>query len=133
MNGTNQEIAMKTFFLAASLAIMPLAAAPVLLPIAAQAAPAKGALGDLSSFETIASDTLALIEKGDMIAAQKRITDFETAWDKAQGDLYHKNKTAWGAVDDAADAAISSLRAKKPAAAEAKLAVTNLITAIRAQ
>ncbi|WP_246617487.1 hypothetical protein [Rhizobium populisoli] len=122
---------MKKLFLALSLATMPLVVSPALLPFAAYAAPTQSSLGDLSSFETIARDTLVLVDKGDLAAAQKRITDFETAWDAAQSDLYHRDKTAWGVVDDAADKAISSLRAKKPVAAKAKRAVTDLIAAIQ--
>lgn len=122
---------MKKLIVALSFATMPLVATPALLPLAAYAAPAQTSLGDLSSFETIARDTLTLVDKGDLMAAQKRITDFETAWDAAQSDLYHKDKSAWGVVDDAADKAISSLRAKKPVAAKAKVAVTNLIAAIQ--
>ncbi len=80
----------------------------------ASSAMAGSKLGDLTSFEVIASDTKTLIEKGDLKAAARRITDFETAWDKAQATLYPKDKTAWSRIDDAADAAIASLRAKRP-------------------
>jgi hypothetical protein len=127
----NPEIPMKRLIVVLSLATIPLAAAPAFLPVTAHAAPAQNALGDLSSYETIARDTLVLVEKGDLVAAQNRITDFETAWDAAQSDLYHMDKTAWGVVDDAADKAISSLRAKKPVAAKAKVAVTDLIAVIQ--
>ncbi len=91
---------------------------------------ATAGLGDLTTFEKIASDTLTLVEKGDLPAAKKRITDFETAWDEAQPRLYHLDKAAWGVVDDAADKAISSLRAAKPNAGEARTRVSGLIAAL---
>ncbi len=87
-------------------------------------------LGDLSNFETIASDTLTLVSKGDMTAAEKRITDFETAWDNAEPTLYPKDKSGWSVIDDAADKAISSLRATKPDQGRAKMAVSGLVKAL---
>lgn len=96
-------------------------------------ATAANKLGDLASFQTIANDTLSLVDKGDLASAQKRITDFETAWDRAEPDLYPKDKTAWGAIDDAADGAISSLRAAKPSKSKAHAAVQDLISSINRQ
>ena len=87
-------------------------------------------LGDLTSFKTIARDTLALVAKGDLATAQKRITDFETAWDEKEPTLYPMNKTEWGVIDDAADAAIGSLRRSSPDATEAEQAVTGLLNAL---
>ncbi len=43
-------------------------------------------------FETIAADTLVLVDEGNMKAAEKRITDFETAWDEAEPSLYPKDR-----------------------------------------
>ncbi|PWR24055.1 hypothetical protein DKG75_00360 [Zavarzinia compransoris] len=97
---------------------------------AAAAAPAS-ALGDLSLYEAIAKDTLALVTKGDLAAAQKRITDFETAWDDDQPDLRPRNVDQWGVIDDAADRAIAALRAGKPVQSEAKDAVAGLIAALQ--
>lgn len=91
----------------------------------------KSNLGDLTSFEAIAIDTLSLVDRGDMIAAQRRITDFETAWDNAEPTLYPKDKKAWSSIDDAADSAISSLRAPKPSRAKAKNAVDGLIKSLK--
>ena len=121
---------MKTVALA-----LTLIAAPLALPAAsfspAVAATQRTQLGDLSKFENIANDTLVLVSKGDLNAAQKRITDFETAWDNAEPTLYPKNKSEWSTIDDAADKAISSLRAKKPMQADAQAAVTDLVDALR--
>lgn len=112
------------------LVIISLAFAPALAPLVS-AAPAVAAtsqaLGDLSRFKTIANDTLKLVESSDMVAARKRITDFETAWDAAQSQLYPLNHEEWSAIDTAADGAISSLRTKKPSPAQAKIALKALI------
>ncbi|WP_267555506.1 hypothetical protein [Rhizobium rhizogenes] len=117
-----------------TLIIISLAFTPALASFVS-AAPAvtttSQALGDLSSFKTIANDTLKLVESGDMVAAQKRITDFETAWDAAQSQLYPLNHEEWGAIDTAADGAISSLRAKTPSSAKAKLALMALLKAMQ--
>jgi hypothetical protein len=118
--------------------LLPLAlvAAPVLLSTTltasgAYAAQQTGELGDLRSFETIANDTLVLVDKGEMKSAAKRITDFETAWDKAEPTLFARNKDAWSVVDDAADAAIGALRAKKPSEIQAQMTVSALIDTLK--
>lgn len=120
---------MKKLMLILSILVSP-ALMVTFLPVSAFAA-AQSGLGDLSSFESIASDTLGLVAAGDMKAAEKRITDFETAWDKAEPKLYAADKAQWGTVDDAADAAIKSLRTAKPNAARAKVAVEKLIAVLR--
>ncbi|TCR85266.1 hypothetical protein [Rhizobium sp. BK376] len=120
---------MKKLLLALSLLAVP-AIAPVVLPSPTLAA-APSALGDLSSFQTIATDTLKLVDAGDLAGAQKRITDFETAWDAAEPTLYALDKADWMVVDKAADGAISSLRKPKPDAAKAKVAVKKLIATIQ--
>ena len=110
--------------------LIPLAVViPVIAGGSAMAASAK--LGDMGSFEAIASDTLLLVDKGDMKGAEKRITDFETAWDDAESALYPKDKTAWSAIDDAADAAIASLRTGSPDAVEAQRSVSALIDTLK--
>ena len=40
-------------------------------------------LGDLTSMEAIVAETTAIAASGDMVAAEARITGFETAWDDA--------------------------------------------------
>lgn len=104
---------------------------PILATALATSAMADGKLGDLAAFETIAKDTLVLVDKGDLKGAEKRITDFETAWDQAQPTLRPKDKGEWGVIDDAADAAIGSLRASSPDATDAQKTVSALIDAIR--
>lgn len=108
------------------------AATPAMLTTASYAANVPTSkLGDLTLFEGIASDTLMMVDKGDLAGAKKRITDFETAWDKDQSRLYHLDKAEWGVIDDAADKAISSLRAAKPTVKDANASVTALIAAIQ--
>src|SRR5436190_16156922 len=107
---------------------------PVVLVVAAAlatSAMADSKLGDLSSFESIVNDTLVLVDKGDLDGAQKRITDFETAWDQAEEKLYAKDKTEWSVIDDAADAAIESLRAGSPSGTKAQKTVSALIDTLR--
>ena len=97
-------------------------------PVAADAAPAdSGAmLGDLSAFRTIANDTLKLAQAGDNAGAKKRITDIESAWDKAHATLKAKNAAAWTAIDDLLDAALKAARASNPDT----IATTNALTAL---
>lgn len=89
-----------------------------------------GGLGDLTSFDGIAEDTLGLVKAHNWAAAEKRVTDFETAWDAAEPKLYALNKDQWGVVDTAADGAISSLRKAKPNEKAASAALAELILAI---
>lgn len=95
-------------------------------PAEAAAAP----LGDLSAMKTIVADVQAIAAKGDMPAAEKRITDFETAWDEAEPTLRPMNKDAWGNVDGAADAALKALRAKTPDAAKVASTLAGLAAAL---
>jgi hypothetical protein len=71
-------------------------------------------LGDLSSLSAIAADTLTVAKTGDLAAAGKRITDFETAWDQAAGTMQPLSPPKWKAIDMAADLAIEGLRASHP-------------------
>jgi len=91
----------------------------VLLPAPgpAQAADAGPSLGDMSGFAAIITNVQSLNATGDFTAAEARITDFEAAWDEAQGSLRPVNTTSWGNVDIAADAALDALRAGAPDAA----------------
>ncbi|TDP46389.1 hypothetical protein [Zavarzinia compransoris] len=123
---------MKKYLLALAIVTAPVAMTGLAaVPAQAAAAAPASALGDLSLYEAIAKDTLALVTKGDLAAAQKRITDFETAWDDDQPDLRPRNVDQWGVIDDAADRAIAALRAGKPVQSEAKDAVAGLIAALQ--
>ncbi len=121
---------MKQFLLATALIALPVAVFAAgeswLAPAAtAEAAPAAS-LGDLSAYETITRDTLALVEKGDLVAAEQRITDLETQWDDAEVTMRPLNPVAWGNVDTAADETFSALRAKNPDATAAAAALATL-------
>lgn len=91
-------------------------------------AEAAAPLGDLSSLLAIVGDVQAIAATGDFGKAERRITDFETLWDKDEETLKPMNKTAWHHVDDAADAALKALRTKKPDATE----VTDTLAALSA-
>lgn len=100
-------------------ALGPAAAQPTAAPIRL----AMSALGDLTPYRVIASDTLAIVEKGDIPAARARIKDLETAWDKAEATLKPKDGATWTAIDGMIDEALTDLRtpAPKPAACAASL------------
>ena len=74
-------------------------------------APQATPLGDLSSFQTIADDTLSLVRAGNMSAAKTRVADLESSWDKAQARLKPMNRTKWNEVDSAIDKVLRQLRA----------------------
>jgi hypothetical protein len=120
---------MKTWLLSLALATATVLTSTALATPSAYAA--QAGLGDLSSFVTIAHDALVLVDKGEMKAAEKRITDFETAWDKAEPTLFARDKAAWSTIDDAADAAIGSLREKKPSEIKAQKTVSALIDTLK--
>ncbi len=87
-------------------------------------------LGDLSALVAIANDVAGLIEKGDLVGAEARATDIETAWDDAQSKLQPMNPEAWGNVDAAADALFHALRVQTPDAARAKAAIAGLLSTL---
>jgi hypothetical protein len=88
---------------------------------------AETGLGDLSNFKTIIGDVQALVEKGDLPGASKRMTDWETSWDAAETAIRPLNQTQWGNIDQASDAALSAVRSKKADQASAKTAVDALM------
>ncbi|MEO6014848.1 MAG: hypothetical protein ABIQ30_14840 [Devosia sp.] len=94
----------------------------------AEAAPAG--LGDMSAFTTIIADVQALVDKGDMPAAAKRITDFESAWDQAETAIRPLNPAQWGQIDAAADAALHAVRAATPDVTKAKSTLAALMASL---
>lgn len=119
---------MKKILLAFALLAAPLAGLSTLAAYPAAAAATVTELGDMSSFIAIVTDTQAIAAKGDFAAAEKRITDFETAWDAGQRTLRPLNKSYWGNIDDASDAALDALRASTPAAADVNTTLAALIS-----
>ena len=75
---------------------------------------AMSSLGDLAPFRTIASDTLIIVDKGDIPAARTRIKDLETSWDKAEASLKPKDQATWTTLDKMIDAALTDLRTPSP-------------------
>ena len=120
---------MKQLFLASTLILAPVAAFTAFNVYRAGATVSEVSLGDMTSFKTIITDVQNIAGTGDSVAAETRITDFETAWDDAAGAMRPLNPTSWGNVDDAADAALGALRANAPAADE----VSNTLTTLMAE
>ncbi|MCW2817098.1 MAG: hypothetical protein JWN84_4553 [Nocardioides sp.] len=69
---------------------------------------------DVSSFRTIATDTLALVQSGDQSGAASRITDLETAWDDAESRLSSSDCVVWTYVDGEIDDVLTAVRAGTP-------------------
>jgi len=117
--------------LALLLAVVPITLAPAVIGAAtAQAAPTASELDDLTGMSAIVADTLAIAKTGDLVAAEKRIGDFETAWDQAAGTMQPKSPAKWGAVDRAADVAIEGLRAPNPSQSTVEVALGGLLAAL---
>jgi uncharacterized membrane protein YkoI len=95
--------------------------------VAQDAANQARTLGDLSSFRTIAADTLAIVNGGNLARAKARIKDIETNWDRAEARLRPRNPERWLVIDKAIDAALVQLRADRPQAAASKDALQNLL------
>ena len=82
---------------------------------------------DLSSFRSIAEDTLAIVNMGNLKRAKSRIRDLETDWDRAEPKLRPRSPEQWRKIDKAIDAALQQLRADSPQAAAAKEALQSLL------
>ncbi|AGB73909.1 MULTISPECIES: hypothetical protein [Rhizobium] len=105
---------MRQIFLVIALIAVPVAAFTG-FELYANNAPANAAdLGDLSSFKAIIADVQTLASKGDLSAAAKRITDYETAWDQAETAIRPLNPNDWNNIDTASDAALKALRQSSP-------------------
>ena len=83
-------------------------------------------LGDLSPFSRIASDSLVLVQRGDLQGAKARIKDLETAWDKAEENATNEP----GRLDGRGQinrSRAAQLRAGKPDAAACEATLRSLI------
>lgn len=87
-------------------------------------------LGDLSAYALIASDSLQLVQAGDLPAAKARMKDLESAWDQAEEHLQPLNPGDWKAVDKAIDRALSQVRSGQPLAADCAAALDALLAQI---
>ncbi len=123
---------MKQFLLAIFLIALPVAGFSAFESVfnSAPAVAGPTALGDLSAMQAVVRDTLAIVEKGDLVAAEKRITDFETLWDQAEPTLRPMNKDAWSNVDAGSDGALKALRSKTPDAAKVKAKLEALLASL---
>jgi hypothetical protein len=97
----------------------------------APAAESAASLGDLAALQTIIADVQAIAATGDLKAAEVRITDFETAWDKDAATMRPLDTAAWGNVDTAADAALKALRAGTPVAADVTTTLSGLMAELQ--
>jgi uncharacterized membrane protein YkoI len=84
-------------------------------------------MGELSPFRTIAADTLAIVNTGNLARAKARIKDLETNWDRAEAKLRLRDPERWLIIDKAIDAALVRLRADKPQASASKDALQRLL------
>lgn len=104
----------------------------ILPPADRPAAQGVATLGDLSAYAAIVTDTQAIAATGDLVAAEKRITDLETLWDDNAQKLRAADPAAWGVVDAAADAAFKALRSAAPDAGAVKTTLAALQAALAA-
>ncbi len=88
----------------------------------------KAPLGDLSTFRVIATDSLKIAKTGNIKAAEKRITDMETAWDVSANKLKTKNTVSWRKLDLALDRVLFELRAAKPTPKLCVAALQDMVT-----
>lgn len=121
---------MRKIIFAVLLAAAPLAAAHLYTAAMPAQAATLTELGDLSGLSAIAADALTITKTGDLVSAEKRITDFETAWDQAAATMQPLNPAAWGIIDVAADHAIEALRAGSPSQQDAETALAALVAAL---
>jgi hypothetical protein len=93
---------------------------------AVHAAPASK-LGNLTPFRTIATDISTLVNKGDLVAANKRVTDLELAWDGAEAGIKPRSAADWHLVDKSLDKLYTAIRASKPDVAACKQALLDVL------
>ena len=121
---------MKKILLAFTLIALPIAGASNFFAPPVYAATKVSKLGDLSAMSTIVADTLKLVNAGDIKGAIKRVTEFETAWDKNAARLQKLDKKSWKLIDGASDVALSTVRYPSATPAEMKTDLASLIVAL---
>ncbi|HEY1944724.1 MAG TPA: histidine kinase [Roseiarcus sp.] len=94
----------------------------------AAAVPSK--LGDLSAYRTIAADTKALADSGDLSGAAIRISDLESSWEAAEAKLQSRASMQWYVLDRAVDRAVTVTKASSRDAATRRQVLGDLLCAI---
>ena len=100
--------------LVSGMAVSALVVSSVVLNGTAVAKVAFTPLGDLTRFEKLGKETLRLVEAKDFKSAKTKVTELETAWDKAEEILRAKDGRAWRYVDKSIDKALERVRSDKP-------------------
>jgi preprotein translocase SecF subunit len=93
----------------------------------------SGSMGDLSYLNVIVSDTEKLLASGDMKGARARITDLESAWDKAEETLRPIDPQGWTSIDKSLDRALKQVRTGSPDLAACTEALNTLVTKINSK
>jgi uncharacterized membrane-anchored protein len=106
-------------------------AVAVVAPAHAGNASVKFPPRDISTFRTIASDTLTKVQSGDQTGAVARITNLEAAWDEAEDHLKPLDPAGWSDLDSRIDQALKAVRASRPDPAAEKQALTELLAGLR--
>jgi len=92
------------------------------------AATQSSRLGDLTPMRLIIADTLSLVKAGDIKGAIKRITEFETVWDKNASRLKRLDAKTWKKLDGASDVALSTVRYPSATQQEMKKDISDLLS-----
>lgn len=121
---------MKQVLLAIALILAPVAAFTGFQVYAKNESAATAGLGDLSSLKTIIADVQGIAAKGDLSAAAKRMTDYESAWDEGEAAIRPLNPAYWGNIDQASDAALKALRETSPSADKVRKTLVALMAVL---
>jgi glycine cleavage system pyridoxal-binding protein P len=124
------EILLKKTLLALALIGLPVVSTSLFATQSAMAATMQTKLGDLTAMRKIVADTLTLVDAGNIKGAVKRITEFETAWDKNAKRLKKLDSKSWTKLDDASDIALSTVRYPSATPTEMKKDLADLIAAL---
>ena len=81
----------------------------------------------MSALKTISTDTLKIVQAGDLAGAKTHIKDLEKAWDVSAPTLRKVNGDSWDKLDKAIDTSLKALRADAPDAKVSGDALTVMI------
>ena len=105
-------------------------------PTAAGAVPASAqvhpttALGDVSSFATIAADVQTKVTANDLPGAAAKVKDLEVAWDSAEAGLKPRDPADWHTLDGQIDGVLTSLRTSPPNQADCTANLKTLVATL---